>query len=366
MPTLSPATRVYPKPQLSKRRSRDQKGHLQTSPQQPAGLAFLDQRFAPLVKRHWRFRKQQRTVEPVCLAGIQHVCAFYDLPLPDVDNIAYPYSIYCAHKQVSEALKEPPHDVQLQIFEDDEGSLHVGCIKTYPTDHRLYYIPVKPLLPLLRRKKATTTVQLIISLMAWLHHEVEIPLFTTPSCYVAYTYECIESMLKDAEEEYDEAEYHEYLEEVEDAKKKGKKVKQLIDHPAALTEFETRIITYCPNTLLEAVLAEVGKQALQLRREFPNRSYLERINVFDDKEEDYQNIVQVDKYLSFHWSWNGYLGEQLHEFARCDTMEATEIEEPQSIQLFDTPQEKETHDFRFEEELFDILDSFIYVLNNLP
>jgi hypothetical protein len=77
-------------------------------------------------------------------------------------------------------------------------------------------------------------------------------------------------------------------------------------------------------------------------------------------------MVQMDKYLSFYWSWKGYSGEQLVEFANCDLSNAVEVEEPQSIQLFDNPQPEETHDFSFEDRLFDILDSFVYVLRNLP
>jgi hypothetical protein len=365
MATLLQAAQVYPEPRSLKKRSRDQKRQFTTSPQPPAGIAFLNHRFAPLIDRNWPFRNQQDAVEQIFFTGLQNLCSFYQLPVPDVAAIAYPYSIFYAHQQTSAALKERHPDVQLHLLQDDEGSLHVGCVKTFETDHRLYFIPVKPLFDLLYRKKATATAQLIISLMAWLNKIVDIPFFTEPSCYVSYTYECIENMLNDAEDEYEEAEYHEYLEEMEYIKAKGEKVMKLISHPAALSEMETRITTYEPNTLLESVLAQVGKQALALRQAFPNRSYLDQIIELDDEERDCQTIVQVDKYLSFHWSWEGYAGEQLHEFVKCDTMEAIETEEPKAVQLFDNPQDKETHDFRFEEKLFDILDSFIYVLNNL-
>lgn len=178
-------------------------------------------------------------------------------------------------------------------------------------------------------------------------------------------------MLLDCEGEYEAEEWQEYIQDFEKAKHAGLHILQLICKPAALRNLEKRVTAYQPNTLLEAVLHEVGKKALQLLRDYPERSFWDTLSLdyaedeADEDEDEYYNTVQVDKYLSFFWSWEGFAGEQLSEHVNCDTMEALHVEEPRSIQLFDSPQPKATHDFSFVERLLDTLDSFIYVLNHL-
>jgi hypothetical protein len=366
MSTIPSLTGFRQRSQQAQRRSGNKKRQVAASSQPPARCSFLDQRFAPLLYPSYPFIKKQRSIEKNFYTGLHHLCSFYNLPSPDVAELPYPYSVYSAYQQTASLLHHQHPDLALHMMQDDQGQLHVGVIKTFNTDRTGYYIPVKPLIKLMKGKKANPTAQLIISIMAYLHQVVDIPFFTDETCYVANTYESIESMLIDAEDEFEQGEHEEYLDEVAFVKAQGKRIYSLISKPAALLQLEARITNYAPNTLLESVLAEVGKQALQLYQAFPTRSYYDLINLEAAEHDSYSEVLQIDQYLTFHWAWEGFLGEQLREFCNTDYGECMYTVEPQSIQLFTAPQQKETHDFRFEEKLFDLLDSFIYVLNNLP
>lgn len=365
MSTISQPTRVRPKPQLSKGRGCRKERPVTTGPAAPADSAFLNYQFPILTNKGWRWKRHQEAIEATFFSALQNVCSLYDLTMPDVSDQPYPYSIYYAHKVVDAELQLRHSHLCLHLFEDEEGGFHVGTLSTYSVGNTFFFVPVQPVLPLLKRKKKHATGQLILSIMAWLHRVVGIPFFTDESCYVTYTYDCIENMLLDSGDEYEEAERQEYIDEMQLVKSGGRKVFRLINQPRHLDAFEKRVQSYSPNTLVEAVLLVLAQKALQLYQEFPTRSYLHQLQSYGE-EQDYYEMVQMDKYLSFYWSWKGYSGEQLVEYANCDLSNAVEVEEPQSIQLFDTPQEKETHDFSFEDRLFDILDSLIYVLTNLP
>ncbi|MEP7375697.1 MAG: hypothetical protein ABI675_20030 [Chitinophagaceae bacterium] len=367
MESLSKPAHIRHKPQLPARCRRHKKRSAEIGARSSARRGFLDYCFPPLIEKSWRFFNRQKEVENAVFNSIHNLCAFYGMPKPDVSSVVYPYNIYITHRDTAAELLQHHPDLQLHIFEKDDGTISVGTLKTFDTGRIVYYIPIQPLTSLLNSKKTKATATVIISMMAWLHQIIHVPFYSDGSNYVGYTHECIETMLLDAEDEHDEADWKEYINDIETAKQGSQRIKRLICQPAALERFAKRVETYEPNTLLEAALHITAQKALQLFRDYPTRSYFDTIlTTLDEEERDYNETLQVDKYLSFHWSWKGYLGEQLFEYVNSDNMEAIEVEEPQSIQLFDTPQQKDTHDFSFEERLLEIIDSLIYVLNNLP
>jgi hypothetical protein len=356
---------VHRKAQLPAGRRRDKKRPAAGRAVAPVGGCFLDYTFPPLIEESWRFLNRQQEVEGAVFSSLRNVCALYRLTEPVGTDLFYPVNIHTAFQQVEAELREQQPDVHLHLFQQEAGTICAGTIKTFGATE--FFIPVEPLHRLLERKKPMNTARLMISLMAWLYQVVDIAYYTDESTYVSYTHECIESMLVDCEGEYEPEEFLEHMKDVEKAKQAGQMICELIRKPYALKQFEKRVISYEPHTLLESVFAETAKQALELYRQFPKRSFMDKVQTeLDGEDQDYYETIQVDKYLSFHWSRRGFLCEQLWEHVNNDTAEAMYTEEPQSIQLFDTPQAVETHDFTFEQRLYDVLDAFIYFLKNMP
>lgn len=125
-----------------------------------------------------------------------------------------------------------------------------------------------------------------------------------------------------------------------------------------LQKFEKRINCFHPCSETEQELLALAGQAYALYCDFPNFSVMDRIEMgLFDQDENYGSCrVYAENYLSFIWSFNDCLYDQLMETVNSDLQEYNEIDEPATIQFFDTLQLSEAHDHSFETRFFDLLN----------
>ena len=134
----------------------------------------------------------------------------------------------------------------------------------------------------------------------------------------------------------------------------GNLLKSLSDKDQ-LALLDDRVSKFYPTTKTEENLKAIAYRVSTLINIYPGRS------IFDSIPDDLNRIdgegrITAEHYLSFIWSGEDCLYDQLMETVNCELQEYNEIDEPMSIQLFDKPQNQISHNMSFEQEFFDLLN----------
>jgi len=336
----------------------------QKRPGAAAPDGFLNHRFLPMLSRQHQELKHNRKIEKEFFASLSHLSAFYGLDSIDIKGLLFPENISAAYKYASACLKEIRPELQLAIIQDETHSACLATINEFNTGMYLYYIPVKPLLILLDSAKERETGELLLSVFAWLKQAVHIPYYTDSSSYLFYCYEMIETWLTDDPAYWDEGDYTDNRSQLNASRYFGDIVERKISSPYNLFHFEERVAGFKPADQEQARLFSIAQQALELYRQFPNRSLWDsfRERLIEPEEE---HRLNPDQYLSFIWDFHSTLTESLTSYVNSDIQEMGIADSPLAIQLFDKAQAAECLDLGFETKLFHLIDELIGYLNEL-
>lgn len=85
-------------------------------------------------------------------------------------------------------------------------------------------------------------------------------------------------------------------------------------------------------------------------------------NQYDDEADD--NIVTMDKYISFCADAQGYLFNTLFQSVNNELQEYGQIEEPAVIKYFDNPN-ADTSNLDFEHQIFNLIEELIDLMTNI-
>jgi hypothetical protein len=227
----------------------------------------------------------------------------------------------------------------------------------------LYYVPIKPLYDLLNSKRVQEA-RLLLSVFAYLYQKACVPHYAGDNGFLQCQYEMIQEWLCQEPDNWDVPEYEACLSEVCMAEHFGAKLLKQMRHPYHLEQFEKRVQGFAPVNEKQMELLECSQKILQLFHDYSGKPFYANIGqglLAPDEEER----ISPEQYLSFIWSSEGWLFEQLHQQVNCSLQEMTEADEPTALQYFDTLQAKESHDLDFESRLFTLIDELIYVLNKI-
>lgn len=127
-----------------------------------------------------------------------------------------------------------------------------------------------------------------------------------------------------------------------------------------LDELERRTLKYLPENPAEKAMHDVAKLALQLKAKYPNRKFSD--NIKDHEMDDYDyGIITPENYLSFFWSAEGHIYDQLWDTVNTDLQEFSCKDEP-IIKTFNGKRISKGN-YDFEAGVLNLMDELCDVIN---
>lgn len=306
-----------------------------------------------------------------------NLCKLYKLDIPSFQELGYPLNMISAFEWASKIFVDNKSRIKLAIIQDDEHLATVTTFKSFEVGNTLYYIPVQPLDCLIRDKNKQASANLILSIFSYLYKVNGVSYYTDESSYLYNVYDRLQNYIEEdwdyekencpSEEKDDQNEewFDHVIEHFNSIYRRGRELLNIINQKVHLSEFKRRLKTYKAKTKAEKALKETAKLALNLYDLFPNRSVMDRIDpeLFPEEDDYDYRKVNVHNYLSFFWSYNDCIFDELWEWINGELQEACLMDEPYGHQFFNTPQDAERLDLEFETKFFGLLDSLADTLN---
>ena len=228
----------------------------------------------------------------------------------------------------------------------------------YNTGATLFYIPVSPLYRLLHDKNRKASGHLLLSVCAYLYHIADIPYYRQEASYLYWMYE----MMNDWVEQDDCTEETEvYLSEIKQAEFIGDFIEKRIYNRINLTVFEQRIERFRVGNEFDRECLAVAKEAFALYQTYPNETIFRNAKPNGASEEDTDNIIGMEKYISFYADHKGWLNEMIIESVNNEFQECGIMEEPMINKSFDS-RDITADNLCFENRLFELLHKLSYIL----
>jgi len=244
------------------------------------------------------------------------------------------------------------------VIKDRKGSICIATVKTQSLDYSLYYVPVEPIARLLREGKKKHVV-LLLGIYSYLYRVLQLPWYTESDTYLYSCYDCLESILLDDQRGWiDEDDYLQYRSEFRSAKYWGKRIVKSLRHPYALDNLGKHLNNFKPRGAEDEQLQTLCNTVLRLNREYPGRSIFRNLPekfLYPDAEDS--EHIKGYQWLSFYWSGEGYVYNNLMEHINYEFQETVSADEPLAIQVFNKPQAMQQHDLLFPQQVFELLAS---------
>lgn len=271
-----------------------------------------------------------------------------------------------AIRDVQEQLKIKVSDWEEIKLIKKEGKIYLTSEERYSTGATLYYIPVLPLYRLSKIKKREKTYHLLLSICSYLYHIADIPYYRQEESYLYYLYE----MLKECFEEDDETEDSvNILAEIKKALWVGDFMEQKVYNHKNLEFFQYRIKRFQPQDDLDNICLEIAQKTYQIFTDYPNNTIFKNANRLvkmetdDDDCENDENMITMDKYISFCADGKGFLFQNLFQNVNNELQEYGQIEEPVIIKHFNDSR-FDFNSLDFENQIFNLFEELIDLLNN--
>lgn len=351
---------IRPAPEQTKGRGRNKKR--QTVKR--AGIhdtnGFLRQRLYPLTTQDMSLKKARKT-EAEFFRSLDHLAQLYCFQPPDVAEMIYPQNICNAFAHAQSQMKLINKEIDLLILSDDEFGCSLATVRVLNTGTTLYYVPVEPLLRIIKQDEKKQMIRIVLSVFAYLCQVAKMP-FCDEGSFVGGNYTMIQEWMEEQPDEWEPAEFRERLSEIKNVFRYGKIIKRQIEKKIHLQQFASRVDRFVPASPVESELLQAAKKMNDLFIRYPNRSFFDNIHqslLYGDTEES----IPPDQYFSFFWSCDGWLCDDLMENINTSFQEIVALDEPLSIQLFHQPQQEIKHDLDFERELLSIICDLADALN---
>ncbi|MDN3588228.1 hypothetical protein QWY86_16205 [Pedobacter aquatilis] len=328
--------------------------------------AFLRKAHPPKTGRPHAELKRYRKVENGFSASLSNLCTLYGLAQPKLEGL-FPMNIQKAFSSLSAELEEKDRDLKLRIMQDENGRVSLATLKTFNTKTTLYYLPLDKLWELMKKRDRKPESALLLSMLSYLYQVAGVPHYCENYAYLGEIYEMVADWEAGQSEEGDQEDenYRKALEQHYSLLySAGGILLSLMADGKNLHRFSGRVRRFRPRDETGEFLHACARGLLKLYLKFPRRSIMDRM-AEPVREDTDDRVVRADQYISFYWSGNDCIIENVMEYVNCELNELCEMEEPQSIQYFDTPQSRENHNFSFEETFFCLLNDLTDILNDL-
>lgn len=295
--------------------------------------------------------------------SLSQLAEHYNIQPMQTQGYAYPNNIALALWDMEAQLKNKVQDWEAIRLIQDGRKIFLTSEERYNTGSALYYIPVLPLYRLLKNPKRQQAAQLLLSVCSYLYHVANIPYYRQEGSFLYTEYEMLKEWV--LEDEYsDDMNCH--LSELAQAAWIGDRMEQKIFNRANLKVWKQRITGFKDSDTLDHDCWRLACEALDIYEKYPDSTVFGNARPngeADDDDDDMNNIVTMDRYISFCADGNGWLNENLEQCVNTELQEYGRVEEPAITKRFNgsriTP-----NTLAFERRLFTLMEDLIYILNN--
>lgn len=359
---IAPAVkRIYPMDATNERHKRNSERQATVCTHSYAANGFLRASFLPKLAttKTVQVCQESTKTERDFYLSLSRLAEHYHIDPMPTQSYGYPYNIALALWQVEEQLKDKVRDWDTIKLVQDSRKAFLTSEERYYTGSTLYYIPIVPLFRMLKNPKQKHAAQLLLSVCSYLYLITDVPYYRLESSYLYWEYEMLKEWVLNDD---DTDETDKCRSELEQAEWIGDRMEQKILNHHNLSVFQQRIKTFISRDTLDHDCWLLACKAFDLYEKFPNETIFRNAHAISD-EEDIDNIITMDKYISFCADGKGWLNESLEQSVNTDLQEYGQLEEPVISKHFDGS-DITGKDLDFENRLFALMEELIYLLNN--
>jgi hypothetical protein len=269
-------------------------------------------------------------------------------------DFEFPYNITLAMWDMETKVKRTNINWEGFKLIQDSKKTYFTSEERYNTGTTLYYIPVVPLFQILKDQKRKKTAQLLLSVCSYLYHIAQIPYYRQEESYLYWLYEMMNDWVEQDEET---AETETNKRELRNAEYIGDKVEQKLFNRINLKVFEKRLNRFKSVDTFDSECWKIARNAFALYTEYPSENIFRNATLpeKDPHDNDENEIIGMEKYISFIADTKGWLYESLSDTINNEFNEYGAMEEPTISKQFDGS-EIPTANLDFENRLFDLLN----------
>lgn len=315
--------------------------------------------FLPKLKTVQSVQTCQKT-ERGFYKSLSKLAEHYSIEPMETQDFDFPYNIVLAMWDMEAKAKRTNINWDGFKLIQDSTKTYFTSEERYKTGTTLYYIPVVPLFKMLKAPKRKKTAQLLVSICSYLYHIVQIPYYRQEESYLYWLYE----MMNDWVEQDEETEETEsYKSELRNAEYIGDRIEQKLFNRTNLKVFKQRLNRFKSVDMFDKECWQVACNAFALCTEYPNATIFRNATLpeKDPYEDDENEIIGMEKYISFIADTRGWLYESLSDTINNEFNEYGAMEEPTISKRFDGS-EIPTANLDFENRLFGLLNDLSGIL----
>ncbi|MFZ4860918.1 hypothetical protein ACL9RF_01900 [Sphingobacterium sp. Mn56C] len=357
-----PIKRVCQLDAKAKGRKRSAERQTQISTDSNVANGFLKCMFLPKLKETKTLQACNKSVktERDFFQSLSKLAEHYQIAPMQTQQYPYPYNMALAMSDMEEKLKQKVLDwEEIRLVQDNKKTYFVSE-EHYNTGSTLFYIPVASLYRMLHNRKRKTTAHLLLSVCTYLYHIANVPYYRQEDSYLYWMYEMMNDWVEQDDYTDDTAVY---LAEISQAEYIGNYMEQRIFNRINLTIFEQRIHGFKAKDDFDRACLAIAKEAFALYHTYPNENVFRNAKPNGEvSEEDMENIIGMEKYISFYADHKGWLTETLIESVNNEIQEYGQMEEPIILKQFDG-RDITDNNLCFENRLFELLHRLSDILH---
>jgi len=342
---------------------RNTKRQVESRADSDATDGFLKSAFLPKLQQAEAVQADRKSAKMECdfYKSLSQLAQHYGIePMPS-RQYGYPYNIALALDDIELQLRNSVRDwEQIHLIQDSAKTYFVSE-ERYNTGSTLYYIPILPLYRLSKNPKRKQVTELLQSVCAYLYHIADVPYYRQENSYLFWMYEMVTEWVTCDDENEDTPTY---LEEITQAQWIGDTMERKIFNHQNLSRFKERLDKFKSEDSFEHDCFMLASEAFALYEQYPDIAFYRNAQPNTVAEEDdFENIVSMDKYVSFCAEAKGLLFQTLFDSVNNELQEYGQMQEPVIEKRFDGATVTcDTLDF--ENRLFSLIEELIYILNS--
>ena len=331
--------------------SAERQAEIRTDSNAPNGI--LKCTFLPKLKTAQSVEACQKT-ERDFYKSLSKLSNHYSIEPMQTQDFEFPYNIVLSMWDMETKVKRTNINWEGFKLIQDSKKTYFTSEERYNTGTTLYYIPVVPLFQILKDQKRKKTAQLLLSVCSYLYHIAQIPYYRQEESYLYWLYEMMNDWVEQDEET---AETETNKRELRNAEYIGDKVEQKLFNLINLKVFEKRLNRFKSVDTFDSECWKIARNAFALYTEYPSENIFRNATLpeKDPYDNDENEIIGMEKYISFIADTKGWLYESLSDTINNEFNEYGAMEEPTISKQFDGS-EIPTANLDFENRLFDLLN----------